>query len=68
MFRFTIRDLLGLMIVGGLACVIGNAITPSDPQGAVPAALILFTFGGTCYVGGILMSRAGRESVVRVPK
>jgi len=60
--RFAIRDLAGLMVVGALSCMVAINVASSDPQGAMPAAVILFAFGGACYVGGVVVGRTGRIS------
>jgi hypothetical protein len=67
MFRFTIRDVLGLMVVGGMSCVVAMSAASYEPAGAVPAALILFSFGGAYYVGGIVIGRWGQSATPNRP-
>jgi hypothetical protein len=65
MFRFTIRDVLGLMAVGALSCIVAVVFAPADPPAEMAAAVILFGFGGACYAGGIAVGRMGQPSKSR---
>ena len=57
MFRFTIRELCGLMVVAMIACGIALLFAPTDPLSAMLATVVLFSFGGTSYAAGILVGR-----------
>jgi hypothetical protein len=62
MFRFTIRDLVGLMVVAGASCGLGILISPADPVSVAIASGFLFVFGASCYCGGIAVARFGQQS------
>ena len=60
MFRFTIRDVLGLTVIGAISCVLGAiAAVPDDPVSAFIATAEVFGWGGLCYVAGIALGRTG---------
>ena len=68
MFRFTIRDVLGLTAIAGVSSVVGPWIAPADPASAMIAAAFLFVFGGACYAGGVAVTRfAHKQSTDRGP-
>ena len=58
MFRFTIRDVLGLTAIAGASCVLGVLVAPADPVSDMIAAAFLFVFGGVCCVAGIAVARS----------
>jgi drug/metabolite transporter (DMT)-like permease len=61
MFRFTIRDVLGLTAIAGVCCVVGPWVAPADPVSDMIASVFLFLFGGACYVGGLAVARYGQK-------
>ena len=58
MFRFTIRDVLGLTAIAGASCILTIMVAPADPVSDMIAAAFLFVFGGACYVAGIAVARS----------
>lgn len=56
-FRYSVRELVGLLVIAMLCCLAGSKLAPADPISQLILAGCLFVFGGGCYVGGIAAAR-----------
>lgn len=60
MLRFTIRDLMGLVVIAALALAFGRIVIRADNAEEIAAVFALFVFGAACYSAGLMFGRMRR--------
>ncbi|HEX5102893.1 MAG TPA: hypothetical protein VFV87_03730 [Pirellulaceae bacterium] len=62
MFRFTIREVLGLTTIAAISFPAANLFAPADPIAQSIMALYLAVFGAGCFIGGVALGRRSKIS------
>jgi Sec-independent protein secretion pathway component TatC len=68
MFKFTIREALGLTTIAGVSFPAANLFAPADPISQLIMAGYLSLFGAACFVAGIVLERKTRTPNQDAPK
>jgi hypothetical protein len=63
LFRFTTRELMGLLLVAAVSFGIGAFMFPGNQQMQVMCAIVALLFGGGCYLFGVMVGRGGPPAV-----
>ena len=62
MFRFTIRDLMGLVVIAAVAALLGRIVLRADNAEELAATFGFFVYGAVCYFAGLLIARQAPQS------
>lgn len=59
MFQYSLRDLMGLIVVAAFASLFGVLLAPPNSRVDVGKGLGVAVFGVGCYLAGISVGRTG---------
>jgi hypothetical protein len=61
MLRYSIREIMGLVVIAAVACLIGRVAIRADNREEFAAVFALFVFGAACYGAGLFLGRIGKR-------